>query len=117
MRKYSSSWNPATRYLTETTHRTPVPTPKLQYFSAHCIDHPVVAFNKRIDRYPDGTMCRPSGENAAGMPEFECPVNEPASVSPVVAFHTRNDCSTMLNRALSRNGGLKRHVLQGIKVL
>ena len=60
----------------------------------------------------------PSGENAADVPGFEYPVNGPASVTPVMEFHTRNDCA-MLNRALSRNGlgGLKRHVLQGVKIL
>src|SRR6266702_4719541 len=34
-------------------------------------------------------MCWPSGENATDVTVFECPLNGPATVSPVVAFHTR----------------------------
>src|SRR6266702_847511 len=47
----------------------------------------VATLNIRIDRYPDETMCGPSGENATDS--TMCPVNGPATVSPVVAFHTR----------------------------
>ena len=31
----------------------------------------------------------PFGENATDQTESVCPANEPAAVSPVVAFHTR----------------------------
>src|SRR6266702_1101594 len=31
----------------------------------------------------------PSGENATDQTQLACPVNGPASVSPVAAFHTR----------------------------
>src|SRR6266702_2388966 len=34
-------------------------------------------------------MCWPSGENATDLTGPVCPVNGPASVSPVAAFHTR----------------------------
>src|SRR6266702_880752 len=50
---------------------------------------PVVVLNIRIDSSPDETMCWPSGENATDLTVDVCPVNGPASVSPVVALHTR----------------------------
>jgi hypothetical protein len=63
----------------------------------------------------------PSGENhdAADVLEFEFSrVNGPASVSPVVAFpHTKRLYNAEQSSAFSRNRGLKRYVLQGIKVL
>jgi hypothetical protein len=32
------------------------------------------------------TICCPSGENATTLTDFVCPVNGPATISPVVAF-------------------------------
>src|SRR6266571_3873080 len=34
-------------------------------------------------------ICRPSGKIPPNVTQYVCPVNGPASVSPVVAFHTR----------------------------